>query len=317
MTVTSVAAWSRCALPDYLRDFGNLFQSWWTSMLGIQTNLKRKIELLGLALDNTEGLRVDDFAIFFERDIPTIKRDLKDLRSEGIDIHSERSRGLQIGHDIDANLLRRIIIQYMGLCTAEGGVDRATRLMVKKVRRHSLSNLVRLQQCIEQRKVVRMDYQKDGRQREKDIEIRPLLIFSSEGYWRVLSFDETTMKQYHLNKVLHVRPTDRKFSRPPQDDIDRVFRHSFRSWIGTEEHHIKLHLDRTWAERVRPQQILETQELTEHPDGSVTFEATVNSLTEFASWVISRGKGVTVIEPEQLKKMVIETATGVLENYKR
>jgi len=285
-------------------------------MQGIQTNLKRKIELLGLALDNTDGYRVDDFAIFFDRDIPTIKRDMKDLRSEGIDIHSERGKGLQVGHDIDANVLRRVIIQYMGLCTAEAGVDRATRLMVKKVRRQSLSNLVRLQRCIEQRMIVRMDYQKDGHQKEKDVEIRPLLIFSSEGYWRVLSFDEGTMKQYHLNKVLHVRPTDRKFSRPSQDDIDKVFQHSFRSWIGTEEHHIKLHLDRTWAERIRPQQILENQVLTENADGSVTFEATVNSLTEFASWVVSRGKGVTVLEPEQLQQIVIETARGVLENYK-
>jgi predicted DNA-binding transcriptional regulator YafY len=286
-------------------------------MLGLQTNLKRKIELLGLALDNVECYRVNDFAVLFDRDIPTIKRDMQDLRSEGIDIHSERNKGLQIGREVSTATLRRLIIQYMGLCAAEEGADRATRLMVKKVRGQSLSNLVRLQQCIEQHKVVRIDYQKDARRKEKGVELRPLLIFSSEGYWRVLSHDEGMMKQYHLNKILHVHSTDKKFTRPPREEIDRVFRHSFRSWIGTEEYHIKLHLDRIWAERIRPQQMLETQVIVEHPDGSVTFEAVVNSLPEVASWVVSRGKGVTVLEPEQLQKMVIETARGVLENYKR
>lgn len=284
-------------------------------MLQLQTNLKRKIELLALALDNADCYGVNDFAVMFDRDIPTIKRDMQDLRSEGIDIHSERSKGLQVGRDIDLMTLRRLIIQYMGLCTAEGGADRATRLMVKKVRGQSLSNLVRLQQCIEQRKVVRIDYQKDARRKEKDLELRPLLIFSSEGYWRVLSLHDGAMKQYHLNKVLHVRPLDKKFTRPSHDDIDRVFRHSFRSWIGTEEHHITLHLDRTWAERIKPQQMLETQKITEHADGSVTFEATVNSLTEVASWVVSRGNGVTVLEPKTLREMVIELARGVLQNY--
>jgi predicted DNA-binding transcriptional regulator YafY len=284
-------------------------------MLGLQTNLKRKIELLGLSLDNIDCYRVNDFAVLFERDIPTIKRDMQDLRSEGIDIHSERNKGLQVGSEIEPATLRRLIIQYMGLCAAEAGVDRATRLMVKKVRGKSLSNLVRLQQCIEKRRAVRIDYQKDARHKEKGIEIRPILIFSSEGYWRVLSYEDGLMKQYHLNKILDVTATDRKFARPSQDDIDRVFRHSFRSWIGTEEHHVKLHLNRTWAERIRPQQILETQVFTEHADGSVTFEATVNSLPELASWVVSRGEGVTVLEPEQLRQMVTEIAKGVLKNY--
>jgi len=284
-------------------------------MLELQTNLKRKIELLGLALDNAPCYRDIDFAAMFRRDVPTIKRDMKELRGEGIDIHSERSKGIQVSSDIDTGLLRRLIIQYMGLCTAEAGIDRATRLMVKKVKGKSLSNLVRLQQCIEKSKIVRIDYQKDGRHKEKDRELCPLLIFSSDGYWRLLALHQGEMKQYHLNKLLDVRPSDRTFKRPPQEDIEKVFRFSFRSWIGPEEHHIKLRFDRVWAERIQPQQLLETQAMTVERDGSITFEATVNSLSEVAGWVVSRGKGVAVVEPEALRNIVIETARGVLANY--
>jgi predicted DNA-binding transcriptional regulator YafY len=284
-------------------------------MLDLQTNLKRKIELLGLALDNPKKYRDADFAVLFQRDIPTIKRDMRDLRSEGIDIHSERRKGVQVGREIDPRLLRRLIIQYMGLCAADSSVDRATRLMVKKVKAKSLSNIVKLQQCIEKRRNAWIDYQKDDRHKEQNSEISPLLIFSSEGYWRVLALHHGGMKQYHLNKLLEVRTSDTAFRRPPQEEIEKVFRYSFRSWIGTEEHHIRLRLDPVWAARIRPQQLMETQTITEHADGSVTFTAIVNSLSEVASWVVSRGKGVTVLEPEALKSLVIETARGVLQNY--
>ncbi len=60
---------------------------------------------------------------------------------------------------------------------------------------------------------------------------------------------------------------------------------------------------------------MEVQEITKNEDGSVIYKTTVNSLNEIASWIVSRGKGVIVLEPESLKKIVIDTARGVLENY--
>jgi predicted DNA-binding transcriptional regulator YafY len=284
-------------------------------MLKLQTNLKRKIELLGFALDNPKSFKDSDFAVMFGRDVPTIKRDMQELRSEGVDIHSEKKKGLCVRQDIDTNLLRKLIIQYMGICASESGIDRATRLMVKKLKGKSLSNLVRLQHSIEKKRIVRIDYQKDEKEVEKDRELQPLLIFSSEGYWRVLARNEGRMKQYHLNKLLDVRPTERSFKPPAAEEIEDLFRNSFKSWIGAEQHQIKLRLDPIWAERIKPQQLMETQLLTENPDGSVILEATVNSLTEIASWVVSRGKGVVVLKPEVLKQLVVKTAKGVLENY--
>jgi predicted DNA-binding transcriptional regulator YafY len=61
--------------------------------------------------------------------------------------------------------------------------------------------------------------------------------------------------------------------------------------------------------------MIETQTLTENPDGSIVFEATVNSLKEVASWVITKGEGVEVLEPDELRRSVIELARGTLRNY--
>jgi len=57
------------------------------------------------------------------------------------------------------------------------------------------------------------------------------------------------------------------------------------------------------------------QDMTENADGTVELKITVNSLTEIASWIVSRGEGVTVLEPLELKQMVINLAKGALKNY--
>ena len=51
-----------------------------------------------------------------------------------------------------------------------------------------------------------------------------------------------------------------------------------------------------------------------HPESTI-LETVVNSLKEIASWIVSRGEGVIVIEPSELRELVIKTAHGVLNNY--
>ena len=64
-------------------------------------------------------------------------------------------------------------------------------------------------------------------------------------------------------------------------------------------------------ERLKPRQLMESQIVTENPDGSVVYEMVVNSLSEIAS----RGEGVNVLEPKEFRNMVIDIAKGILRNY--
>ena len=285
-------------------------------MLELQTKVKRQIELLGLALGNTEGFKDADFAVIFGRDIPTIKRDMKELRGLGIDVHSEKKRGICVSGHIDGKLLRELISQYIGLCNSASAVDRATALLVQKQKDRALTHVVVLQRCIDSLRNARISYQKDEETVEADREVSPLLIFSSEGYWRLLAVHDGTVKQYILTKILKVMPLTRKFRRVPQEQIDDMFRYSFKSWVGTQKHQVKIHLSKVWADRVKPRQLMETELITQNEDGSIVVEATVNSLEEVASWVVSRGEGVKVLAPDELREKVIRMARGALTNYR-
>ncbi len=284
-------------------------------MLELQTKIKRQIEILGIAVDNPLGWKPVDLSELYGCEELTIKRDLQELRSYGFDLHSEKKRGVRLGTPLDTTQIKELLVQYIGLSNSDYAIDRATTLMVKKLREKSLSNIVSLQRCIDLNLVASIDYQKESDELERGREIHPLLIFQSDGYWRVLAVNEGKIKQYHLIKILAVLPTERKFKKVPREQIDELFRFSFKSWIGSERHSVKIKLSPLWADRVRPQLMIETQSLTEGPDGAVVFEATVNSLLEVASWVATKGAGVEVLEPAQLREMVIALARGTLKNY--
>jgi predicted DNA-binding transcriptional regulator YafY len=286
-------------------------------MIPFQSNSKRKIELLGLALHNTQKLRDADFADLFGRDVPTIKRDMAELRTEGIDIHSRKNSGITIAGAVDQSHIRSAIAQYIGMSTAHTAADKATALLVKKHRDYALTMVVQLQRCIDHSLAARIDYEKDAGELERGREIHPLLLFSSEGYWRVLAENDGRVKQYHLTKITALTPTTRSFKRVPQEEIEQVFRYSFRSWTGTEAHRVCIVLNRSWAERFRHQQLSGTQEVEELADGQVRVMLTVNSLDEFASWIVARGKGVIVESPKELRSKVLSLARGVLDNYRK
>jgi predicted DNA-binding transcriptional regulator YafY len=284
-------------------------------MRDLRISLKRRIELVGMCLDAHMRMKPVDFAGLFNCEELTIKRDLQALRSYGIDIHSVARKGVIIENPPDQRQLKELITQYIGLSNSVDTFDKATVLMIKRQKRKALSYVVNLQRCIEERNTAVIDYLKDSEEEEKGKEICPLQIFQSDGYWRVLAVNDGRVKQYHLNKLTRVQPTTRKFRRPPQEEIDDMFRHSFRSWIGSDKHRIRIWLSRVWAERLKPKQLMETEVITENDDGSIVFETTVNSLEEVASWVVSRGEGVVVMEPVELKERVVNIARGALKNY--
>lgn len=277
--------------------------------------IERQIEIVGIVTDHSQKIDTLDLAVRFGCEDLTIKRDLKDLRSSGFPIHSVRGKGITIDPPLSADLLRRLVIQYSALSSYGTSMDRATNLLVKKLKGKAISYLVLLQQCIRDKKNVIINYLKEADKLERDMEVSPLQILQSDGYFRLLALHGGQVRLYHLNKLQKVIQTERKFKRPPEEEYNELFIHSFRSWLSTEKLQIKLHLSKGVTNRLKPTMLLDSERLTEHPDGTATLEATVNSLREIASWIVSRGDGVKILEPVELKEMVVSLAKGVLRNY--
>lgn len=285
-------------------------------MFDFQSKFKRQIEILGLCLSDEfpKPIITFDLAEYFQVEELTIKRDLQDLRSYGIDIHSHKRKGVCIESSLPKEKLVDIILHYVGLNHNDYALDKSASLLVEKRGQSALSNLVMLQLCIDNSEAAKIDYNKMGSKIETDKEIEPLLIFQNEGSWRLLAGSDGIMKQYHIDKIVKVKSTGKRFEKGEYKFSD-LFKYSWKSWLGDEQYKIKLWLSPFWADRVKPRMLVADQKITKNEDGSIIFECTVNSLSEISAWIVSRGEGVKVIEPDQLKNIVIELANGTLNNY--
>jgi predicted DNA-binding transcriptional regulator YafY len=287
------------------------------AMVDFKSKFKRQIEILGICLNkNYKGMMINELADLFKVESLTIKRDMNDLRSAGIDIHSAKGKGVGLERKPPIDKIRELIKQYSALNTSDIFVEKSTALLVNRLKEDALANMVVLQMCIDKNKMAVIDYEKDADVYERKVEISPLLIFQTDNYWRLLTINEGKIKQFLMNKIISVRESNKSFRPVSKEKIEDVFKHSFRSWLGEDTYKVKLEISPYWSDRIKPKQLLDSETFTEQKNGSVIYEATVNSLDEIAGWIATRGEGVKVIEPDELKGKVIKLAEGILKNYK-
>jgi predicted DNA-binding transcriptional regulator YafY len=285
-------------------------------MFEIQSKLKRQVEILGLCLGNVKDhtIKTFDLADYFGVEELTIKRDLQDLRSYGIDIHSSRKNGVCISSPINKDKIAECIVHYTGINHPNLLSERSTILLVEQRGEASLKNIIQLQVCIDRTVTAKIVYNKEGK-KSSIREINPILIYQSEGSWRVLSFEQEKVKQYLITKIESVEITNNRFKRISEEKFEELFRYSWKSWLDDKKYKIKLELSKFWADSISPRMLAFDQKITPQSDSSFIFEATVNSFNEIAAWIVARGKGMKVLEPEGLKKQVINLAQETLNNY--
>jgi len=284
-------------------------------MKDIKAKIKRQSEILGLVVHSPYKYTIRDFECLFNVNQLTVKRDLKELRDTGIDIHAIRLNGIAVTSPVKDDILKNIIIQFTCLSMMNKSFDSATGLLVSKLKIYSISIITILQRAIEQKNKVSIIYEKpDGDSRDIRI-LEPYSIFQSDKNWRLLAGQDGTVKQFLLNRIRQVDILDKKITPVPQRFIHENFCYSFKNWIGSDRFKIKLNLSSPWNKRIMHLALMENQTITLNHDGSVTLEMVINSLKEIAGWIVSMGKGIEVIEPPELKSLVVEIAKATLSNY--
>lgn len=277
--------------------------------------LKRQIEIVGKALSSKDKFTVLDLAIEHNVEELTIKRDLAELRSRGIDIHSLKKEGIKILHPLKNELLKEFILEYISFSYSEDYPDKSTLILIQKHGEKALLFIVQLQKAIEQNLVVEIDYQSTANVLKTNVPIQPLKIFQAQGEWRLLAINQNLVKQFFISKIIDIRLTSEKFKPLPQEKINSLFTSSLKSWIGAEQYELKILFEKNWSEVIKNKTYLLNQKITDFDDGSILFEGIVNSLDEAATWILSFGKGVKVLQPEELKLKIIQLASDALSNY--
>lgn len=160
-------------------------------------------------------------------------------------------------------------------------------------------------------------YRSQKSNRTKSYVIDPYAIVFRRHSWYVVAFCRARDKvvQFRLGRFLSVTPTGEAFQPPADFSVEDYFRWSWEAWGGGEPTRVVVRFDPRVARMIEETQRHPTQIVSNEPDGSVVFEATVSSIEEFGTWVLGYGRHATVLEPKALRDYVLTNISGALENY--
>lgn len=276
-----------------------------------RNRIKRQIELLGLVIAEPCRYKAMDLELYFNCTQITIKRDLRELRSLGIDIHSLPKKGVRVDGEIRHEIIMDLLAQYVITSGIDTFYQRSLHFFAAKHKNQSIPNFTKIQTSIENNREIEIEYYKREAASENKV-IAPLLIFLNENEWRLLAFSEGKVKQYLLSKIHSVKVLEKGFPEELKQKAKEILGSSFGSWISENSIEVKLKFTRDWLASGKEPKLMEYQQTVQEEDGSRIVAFKVNSLEEIARWVAGRGGEVIVEEPEKLKNIVLKLAEDVI-----
>ena len=173
--------------------------------------------------------------------------------------------------------------------------------------------LDKLRQAVRERRRVRMVYQTRGRPAPAQRDFAPYALVHRWGWWYSVGHCRlrNALRTFRVDRIIELTLLDETFSIPADFDI--------HDYLATE-----LHTQSKIDVRMRflPQAAhlglsdrLAWDTLEEQPDGSVIVAFSVPDLEWAVSSVLSYGSLVEALEPQELRRLVVERARAVAELY--
>lgn len=172
--------------------------------------------------------------------------------------------------------------------------------------------------AVQQRKQLRLLYWSASQNRDTDRIVDPLHLSLVDNDWYLIAWCHTRkeIRMFSTVRIRGAEPTGTKFDRPEDFDITVYLGNSFRAVRGDGDQTwtVRLKFRSEMAGRIREKIWHHSQTLEDHPDGSVIMHLQVSSLIEIRRWVLYWGADCEVLEPQELKHDVAETARQILES---
>ncbi len=123
------------------------------------------------------------------------------------------------------------------------------------------------------------------------------------------------MRVFVLDRIRKLRETEESFEIPDSFDLQEFIGDSFRVMRG-ETHLIRIRISPDWARYVGERIWHESQRTVELPGGGLEISFRAAGLEEIRGWVLSLGPEAEVLEPRELRKMMIESLDKTRAAYR-
>ena len=167
------------------------------------------------------------------------------------------------------------------------------------------------------RRQLQLDYWTASRNIDSQRVVDPIHLTLIDGSWFLIAWCHVRrgLRMFAVQRVRAARETGKTFDRPADFRIEDFLRGSFRAMRGDGEicHHIVLRFSPKIAARVA-ERIWHRSQATEMcSDGSLLLRMELTDLREVLRWVLSWGGDCTVVEPKELRELVMQEVQSMLK----
>lgn len=124
------------------------------------------------------------------------------------------------------------------------------------------------------------------------------------------------IRTFKIERIESAQLTPESYTIPPDFDANDFFGSSWGIVVEGEVKTVKLKIEDPEIMRIIEETIWHpSQVLEKHKDGSMIMTLKITDTVELYSWILGWGDRVEVLEPEELRQDIIETAKAMLDVY--
>lgn len=127
--------------------------------------------------------------------------------------------------------------------------------------------------------------------------------------------DHKAIRHWKVDRIENAEVTEFPFPRPKDFDLQEHLRGSFGVFQGKGEVRVKVRFSPVVARYVCEGEWHATQTLSAQKDGSVVAEFELSNTEEIKRWILSFGQHAEVLEPEELRKSVLQEVEAIAHAY--
>ncbi len=282
----------------------------------IQTT-KRQVEILSLIEKNAAKYSVGDMEDMFNVGKATIERDLQQIRSWGIALHSVKGE-LRLVKKLSEKQRVEILSLYVTFSHSQSVLHKSLTLVARHLKEGTMATFISINEAIEQRRVLKFTYLNFETNTKEERTVNPYGITLLDGRWLVVGYAEERKQLRHflVENMSDVIILEKRFKSDKNFELAKYYKNVWGRWHDDKSYNVKIWFDKSVSHIIAGRQWHTNQKVKKQKDGSVIFEAKVSGLYEIKNWILPWGKLARVLGPIELKLSVIKISNEIIEQYK-
>jgi proteasome accessory factor B len=260
----------------------------------------------------------------YEISIRTFQREIKEIAStHGIEISYNRSQGVyEIVYDGNEERNERLMENFEIIDALKISTHLSNHLILEKRKPLGTNNMNYLIHSIKNRNEISFSYSKYWTEELVDTQrkVQPLALKEARYRWYLVAKDmkDNRIKTFGLDRISTLEITNLKFIFPENYNPEEIFRNSFG--IINDDHKepqkIVLSFSFEQGKYIKSLPLHHSQKELNSDESEYRVELFLQPTYDFVMELLSIGAEVKVIEPESLKKEMIEKLEATLMRYK-